>query len=108
MQEKSTKLLENAIVSNLKDMFESMRDFEEGTGGRRVSRARKQVNYALPNLRDKMRREDNPEEKGRGRSLSVDRSVTPDQTVVPTCHDSSLKVDGGITPKVTRAGFCYR
>jgi hypothetical protein len=54
-----------------------------GGGGRRVSRARKQVNYALPNLRDKMRRGNRPEEfgaksSGRGRSVSMDRSVTPD------------------------------
>jgi len=60
---------------------------EEG-GGRRTSRARKQVNYALPNLRDKMRREDRTEDvgKGRGRSLSMDRSVTPDFGV--SHHDS--------------------
>ena len=38
---------------------------EEG-GGRRASRTRKQVNYALPNLRDKMRREDNRTKKGEG------------------------------------------
>ena len=93
-------------MSNLKDMFESMGDFEEGGGGRRVSRARKQVNYALPNLKDKMRREDKPEEKGRGRSLSVDRSVTPDQTVVSTFHDSSLTVGDGITPKATCEKYC--
>lgn len=54
--------------------------FEEG-GGRRTSRARKVVNYALPNLRDKMRREENSEDRQNGRSRSVDRSVTPDQVV---------------------------
>src|ERR1700737_889279 len=46
---------------------------EEG-GGRRTSRARKQVNYALPNLRDKMRREDvlmRNEEKERGKSMNL-------------------------------------
>jgi Shugoshin C terminus len=53
--------------------------FDEG-GGRRVSRARKQVNYALPNLKDKMRRED-PPERNRGRSTSHDRSVTPEHPV---------------------------
>jgi Shugoshin C terminus len=65
-----------------KDAFEFLSDFgldEEG-GGRRTSRARKQINYALPNLRDKMRREDNPEEKGR--NVRVDRSITPDQGLV--------------------------
>jgi Shugoshin C terminus len=64
--------------------FEGMWEFgldEEG-GGRRTSRARKQVNYALPNLRDKMRREDKPEDGIRGRSISMDRSVTPDQGLV--------------------------
>ena len=81
-QEKAAKASEKVVVANLKDIFESMSDFEEGGGGRRVSRARKQVNYALPNLKDKMRREDTTEEKTRGRSLSIDRSVTPDQTVV--------------------------
>jgi hypothetical protein len=55
---------------------------DEDGGGRRASRARKQVNYALPNLRDKMRREDNPEGNMRGRSLSMDRSVTPDRELV--------------------------
>jgi hypothetical protein len=63
-----------------KEAFEFLNDLEEGAGGRRVSRARKQVNYALPNLRDKMRREDKPDEKRR--SISVDRSVTPDQGTV--------------------------
>ena len=82
VQEKAVKGSEKVVVANLKDIFESMSDFEEGGGGRRVSRARKQVNYALPNLKDKMRREDTTEEKTRGRSLSIDRSVTPDQTVV--------------------------
>jgi len=82
VQEKAVKASEKVVVANLKDIFESMSDFEEGGGGRRVSRARKQVNYALPNLKDKMRREDTTEEKTRGRSLSIDRSVTPDQTVV--------------------------
>jgi hypothetical protein len=60
---------------------EFMLDMEEG-GGRRVSRARKQVNYALPNLRDKMRREVNLERGGRQRSRSMDRSVTPELEVV--------------------------
>lgn len=104
VQEKSTNPSENIVVSNLKDMFEIMGDFEEGTGGRRVSRARKQVNYALPNLRDKMRREDNPEERGKGRRLSVDRSVTPDQIMVSTIHDSWLTLDDGIIPKATYDG----
>lgn len=92
-------------MAHLKDMFDSIGDFEEGPGGRRVSRARKQVNYALPNLRDKMRREDNPEDKWRGRRSSVDRSVTPDQTAVLTFHDSSLTIDDGIASKVTCEGF---
>ena len=68
------------------EMYKDWTEFvgldEEGGGGRRTSRARKQVNYALPNLRDKMRREDRREEvKGRGRSLSMGRSVTPDIVV---------------------------
>lgn len=69
-----------------KDVLEFMNAHdEEDAGGRRMSRARKPVNYALPNLRDKMRREDpdNP----RGRSQSIDRSVTPEaapQPVPPT------------------------
>lgn len=66
-----------------KDVLELIALDEEG-GGRRASRTRKQVNYALPNLRDKMRREDNVDEKGRRRSKSLDRSVTPDQGVVWT------------------------
>lgn len=65
-----------------KEVPEFWLDMDEG-GGRRVSRARKQVNYALPNLRDKMRRENNLDEKGvRQRSRSMDRSVTPDLEVV--------------------------
>jgi hypothetical protein len=63
-----------------KEILEYIALDEEG-GGRRTSRTRKQVNYALPNLRDKMRRGDKPEEV-RKRSMSLDRSVTPDQGVV--------------------------
>jgi hypothetical protein len=64
-----------------KDVEFVLHGFEEG-GNRRASRARKVVNYALPNLRDKMRREDSSEEnKSRGRSRSIDRSVTPDRVV---------------------------
>ena len=54
---------------------------EEG-GGRRTSRARRQVNYALPNLRDKMRREDVLEKEAAARRASAERSVTPDQGLV--------------------------
>jgi len=63
-------------------MAEFMLELDEEGGGRRMSRARKQVNYALPNLRDKMRRGDNPDEKGLQRSKSTDRSMTPDMEVV--------------------------
>ena len=65
------------------EKFPEFMELDEG-GGRRVSRARKQVNYALPNLRDKMRREENLEERGGGRqrSRSMDRSVTPDLGMV--------------------------
>ena len=76
----------NVPVPPLPDKFYKEFEFatemglDEDGGGRRTSRARKQVNYALPNLRDKMRREDRLEEGGkwRGRSLSMDRSITPD------------------------------
>jgi len=64
-------------------LMEMMMDEDDGGRGRRTSRAVKKVNYALPNLRHKMRREDNGDEgRGRGTSLSMDRSVTPDQGVV--------------------------
>ena len=82
----SPNKLMNVPVPPLQDKFTKEFEFaaemglDEDGGGRRTSRARKQVNYALPNLRDKMRREDRLEEGGkwRGRSLSMDRSVTPD------------------------------
>jgi hypothetical protein len=88
----------SAIVS--KDVFDIMGDFEEGGGGRRASRARKQVNYALPNLRDKMRREDKPGEKGR--RVSVDRSVTPDQGIVRSLTSfTNLDDNGGVIDETT-------
>jgi Shugoshin C terminus len=67
----------------LKEVLELIALDEEG-GGRRTSRTRKQVNYALPNLKDKMRREGKLEERVRSRSKSLDRSVTPEQGVVWT------------------------
>src|SRR5438045_7307040 len=83
-----------------------MSDFEEGGGGRRVSRARKQVNYALPNLKDKMRREDKFEEKGR--RVSVDRSVTPDQGIVRSLMNfTNLDDNGGIVDETTSKDIDY-
>ena len=95
-----------------KEVPEFLLDMDEG-GGRRVSRARKQVNYALPNLRDKMRREDNFDEKGvRQRSRSMDRSVTPDLEVVYCILQIKLILDegGGIvyetTASVYQGSYC--
>jgi len=79
MQTKMDKPVQTKVIEKDVEMF--LEGFEEG-GNRRASRARKVVNYALPNLRDKMRREDNPDEhRQRGRSKSIGRSVTPDQVV---------------------------
>jgi hypothetical protein len=76
MSAPTEKIMSKEKVADLVMEFNTLD--EEGGGGRRASRARKQVNYALPNLRDKMRREDNSEGYMRGRSLSMDRSVTPE------------------------------
>jgi Shugoshin C terminus len=65
-----------------KDVLEFMNAHDdEDAGARRMSRARKPVNYALPNLRDKMRRGD--PDITRGRSQSLDRSVTPQPAPQP-------------------------
>jgi len=83
-ENRGEKVGERQEDSDLKDITRDVLDFmnawdEEDAGSRRTSRARKAVNYALPNLRDKMRREDRPEDLQRaGRSKSVDRSVTPE------------------------------
>ena len=72
-ENREEKVGERQEDSDLKDITRDVLDFmnawdEEDGGNRRTSRARKVVNYALPNLRDKMRRKDR----------SVDRSVTPE------------------------------
>jgi Shugoshin C terminus len=61
---------------------------DEDGAGRRTSRARKQVNYALPNLRDKMRREDVLAKNGLRSGSVGERSVTPDEGLVFTQQGS--------------------
>lgn len=87
-----------------RDVLEFMNGLDEDDGGgRRTSRARKVVNYALPNLRDKMRREDRPEDMLRlGGSQSVERSVTPD---IPGSQPVFLFLPSQVTVLDTGGGY---
>ena len=96
-ENKGDTIVETQEDSDLKDISRDVLEFmnawdEDDGASRRTSRARKVVNYALPNLRDKMRREDRPEDAQRaGRGRSVDRSVTPEVPSTSQQVQSSLK-----------------
>ncbi|KAG0634543.1 hypothetical protein HOY80DRAFT_1059790 [Tuber brumale] len=67
-------------------------DTEQATNVRASRRAKSGVNYALPNLRDKMRRDDRAAEAARGEGRTQKRSATGRSRSKESVVESELKV----------------